>query len=135
MPTQPEERRQLARDMEKRRLELGLRWQEVADAGRVSLRALNNARTGDREIRPLTRQGIEKGLRWELGSIELILSGGRPVPRNDGRRDPVPTPADDALNDLDRIMENEDLPLEMRRDFAELARKWRARNQANGETA
>lgn len=75
MPTQPEERQRLAALMDDRRLQLGMRWQQVADIGGISLRALNNARTGDREIRPLTRRGIEKGLQWAPGFIERFLSG------------------------------------------------------------
>ena len=75
MPTQPEERQRLAALMDDRRLQLGMRWQQVADVGGISLRALNNARSGDREIRPLTRRGIEKGLQWAPGFIERYLSG------------------------------------------------------------
>jgi hypothetical protein len=123
MPTQPEERRRLAALMDERRLELGLRWQEVASAGGISLRALNNARTGDREIRPLTRRGIERGLRWAPGSIERILSGGAASAAGGMRRDPGATPEDDALSD---IMKDGRLPLEMRQAFAELARRMRA---------
>jgi hypothetical protein len=92
MPTQPEERRRLAVLMDERRLELGMRWQEVADAGSVSLRALNNARTGDREIRPLTRHGIEKGLKWAPGSIERFLSGDMAMPGDATQPDPAPAP-------------------------------------------
>jgi hypothetical protein len=131
MPTQPEERRQLAALMDERRLELGMRWQEVADAGGVSLRALNNARTGDREIRPLTRHGIEKGLRWEPGSIQRILSGSREMPGDRNRRAPAPAPADED-EALRQIMEDERLPIETRRAFVALAKAMRARNEADG---
>jgi hypothetical protein len=131
MPTQPEERRRLAALMDERRLELGMRWQEVADAGGVSLRALNNARTGDREIRPLTRYGIEKGLKWARGSIERVLSGSGETPGGGDRRDPVPPPGDED-EALRQIMEDERLPIETRRAFVALAKAMRARNDADG---
>jgi hypothetical protein len=76
--------------MDGRRLELGLAWQEVAEHGGISLRALANARAGDSEIRPLTRAGIEKGLQWEPGSVTDVLGGG----------DPAPVPARDAPGDF-----------------------------------
>ena len=41
-------RRDLARRMEERRVELRLYWEDVARAGGVSLRALHSARNGDR---------------------------------------------------------------------------------------
>ncbi len=83
MASQSEARQRLAELMDKRRLELRLTWQEVAEHGAVSLRALANARTGDSEIRPLTQAGIEAGLSWESGSVGIILAGGDPVPLAD----------------------------------------------------
>ena len=80
MTTQPSARARLAALMDERRLELRLTWQDVADRGGISLRALANARTGDAEIRPLTQAGIEGGLQWERGSVARILAGGDPVP-------------------------------------------------------
>lgn len=80
MPTQPDARRRLADHMERRRLELGLRWQDVAEQGGVSLRAINSARHGTALIRPLTQAGIAKGLRWTQDSIQRILGGHEPVP-------------------------------------------------------
>ena len=80
MPTDPEARRRLGTLMDQRRLELGLRWQDVADAGGVSLKALHSARTGNASIRPLTQQAIENGLRWEHGSIQRVMEDGDPIP-------------------------------------------------------
>jgi hypothetical protein len=81
----PGTRRRLADFMEERRLELGLRWQEVADAAaaagfRVSLKTLHSVRAGTSDIRPMTQRGIEAGLRWERGSVSRILDGGAPLP-------------------------------------------------------
>lgn len=80
MASQSEARRRLAALMDQRRLDLHLTWQDVAERGGVSLRALANARTGDSPIRPLTQAGIETGLQWEDGTVEIILAGGDPVP-------------------------------------------------------
>lgn len=79
MPTDPEARRRLGALMDQRRLELGLRWQDVADGGGVSLKALHSARTGNASIRPLTQRAIEDGLRWEHGSIQRVLDDGEPI--------------------------------------------------------
>ncbi len=103
MAPQSEARRHLAALMDERRLELRLTWQEVADHGGVSLRALSNARTGDVEIRPLTQAGIEAGLQWDQGSIELVLAGGNPVPLG-AASEPLPPrtglPADEDDDDV-----------------------------------
>lgn len=79
MAPQSEARRRLAALMDERRLELRLTWQEVAERGGVSLRAIANARTGNVEIRPLTQAGIEAGLDWGQGTIERVLAGGEPL--------------------------------------------------------
>ena len=80
MPARPAERQRLADLMEQRRLELGLRWREVAEAGNISYEVIRAIRNGSGEIRPLSRHGIETGLRWEAGSVAAVLGGGDPVP-------------------------------------------------------
>lgn len=79
MASQSEARRRLAALIDQRRLDLRLTWQDVAERGGVSLRALANARTGDSEIRQLTQAGIEAGLQWEPGSVARVLEGGDAV--------------------------------------------------------
>jgi hypothetical protein len=83
MPIAPEARLRLARQMDERRRDLRLRWQDVAKAGGISLKTLHSVRTGDAGIAPLTESGIEDGLRWEPGSVAAILDGGSAVPRDD----------------------------------------------------
>jgi hypothetical protein len=77
-PITPEARKRLAEAMEDRREELGLRWQDVAAAGGVSLKTLHSARTGDSGIAPLTRHGIEVGLQWERKTVLRILEEDAP---------------------------------------------------------
>jgi len=87
-------RRDLARRMEERRVELRLYWEDVARAGGVSLRALHSARNGDREIRPLTQRGIEDGLQWPAGYIYAVLRGKTPPGPDVGdARPPAPASA------------------------------------------
>lgn len=85
----PAHRARLAKAMEDRLEELGLRWQDVSAATGVSVRALQLARDPDREGTPskTTLEGIDKGLRWEPGSARQLLASGR---------DPVPLPDDQA---------------------------------------
>ena len=80
----PEARVRLASLMDDRRLELGLRWRDVAEAGGVSYEALRDVRNGTGGIRRLTEHAIETGLQWEAGSVGLILAGGDPVPLGGG---------------------------------------------------
>jgi hypothetical protein len=77
----PEARERLASLMDDRRLELGLRWRDVAEAGGVSYEALRDVRNGSGGIRRLTEHAIETGLRWEAGSVRRILDGGEPLVR------------------------------------------------------
>ena len=80
MPTETAARERLAALMEDRRLELRLTWQQVAAAGGLSLKALHSIRGGTSDMRLLTRRAIEEGLRWEPGSVGIVLGGGDPVP-------------------------------------------------------
>lgn len=96
--------------MEDRCLELRLRWQDVANAGNVSLRALQSARLGTAEIRPLTQRGIEDGLRWPPGYIQAVLDGKEPAlrppepastgPEPHGPAQPVPPAVATAIGAL-----------------------------------
>jgi hypothetical protein len=76
----PEARERLASHMDDRRLELGLRWRDVAEAGGISYEALRDVRNGHGGIRRLTEHAIETALQWEAGSVASILNGGDPVP-------------------------------------------------------
>lgn len=99
MPNAPEARQRLADLMEDRRAELELRWQDVADAAKLSLKTLYSARQPDGgAISPLTQRRIEIGLRWEHGSVRRILEGGDPVPLP-AAAVPVLRPVPDAPGD------------------------------------
>ena len=121
MPSTLEARHRLTELMEDRRRELRLRWQDVAEAGNVSLRALQAARLGDAEIRPLTQRGIEDGLRWPAGYIQAVLDGkepnlggytahppasaSRPEPPADEPPEPVPPAVATAISALGKSIE------------------------------
>lgn len=98
MPIEPDQRQQLAAVMEDRRLELRLTWQEVAEHGGISLRALSSARAGSGDIRPLTRRGIDRGLQWLEGcGVDNILAGRPPLPAELG---PAPPHVESLARDL-----------------------------------
>lgn len=90
MPSPLDARHRLAELMEHRRRELRLRWEDVASAGKVSQRALQSARTGTAEIRPLTQRGIEDGLRWPQGYVQDILDGKKPSLNGHAAHPPAP---------------------------------------------
>jgi hypothetical protein len=79
MPESPN-RQRLAELMEERRKDLHLRWQDVAERSGLSLKTLHSVRSSDKRVAELTKTSIEDGLRWEHGSIDLVLAGGEPVP-------------------------------------------------------
>lgn len=73
-------RQRLGDQMNERRLDLGLTWDQVASDAKIHRETLRQIRRGTSELRGLTKRGIERALHWEPGSIDLILAGGSPVP-------------------------------------------------------
>jgi hypothetical protein len=66
--------------MDRRRSELGLRWEDVAErADGVTTQTLREIRGGRRKARSLTKAAIERALQWTPGSIDSILAGGEPA--------------------------------------------------------
>lgn len=91
MPKQLSARERLAQHMDSRRVDLALRWADVAAMSGVSTETLRQARQGPGAIRPLTKRGIERALQWEAGSVNRILAGGEPVPVNVKISDELPS--------------------------------------------
>jgi hypothetical protein len=89
--------RRLAVLMEGRRLDLGLRWTDVAAESGMSVEGLRTMRRDGGVPRALNQRGIERALRWEPGSIERILRGDDPVPATAAR-----AVSDDDLAALER---------------------------------
>ncbi|WP_241474019.1 helix-turn-helix domain-containing protein [Mycolicibacterium neoaurum] len=75
---------QLAAAVRKRRRELGLTQADVATAGHLSEERLRNIelrkRTPKRGLNPRTARALEDALKWEPGSVDDTLAGGRPTP-------------------------------------------------------
>jgi hypothetical protein len=94
MPERPTYADRLAQLMDSRRLELGLKWTEVAEragAG-VSAETLRAIRRGEQTPRPLTRAAIDRALQWAPGSTDRIISepeGPDPLPAS---TPPIPSP-------------------------------------------
>lgn len=121
MPETEQARSRLARLMNDRRVDLGLRWTEVAEMGGVSAETLRAMRRTSAPLRDLTKAGIEKGLRWKRGSVDQVLAGGDPVP--EARYD------DAALQSIWEL----NLPEEVRLGMIALAERMREeRERRNG---
>lgn len=104
MPKRLNNRDRLAQHMEDRRVDLALRWADVAVRADVSTETLRQARQGPGAIRPLTKRGIERALGWEQGSVDRILAGGNPVPIDVNVRDELP-PLTVTRPDLCRLVD------------------------------
>lgn len=64
-----------------RRLDLGMRWNQVAQAAGVSPEALRAIRRGSYRPSPDTARALDNALRWEPGSVQAVLDGGEPTPQ------------------------------------------------------
>ncbi|MFF8980216.1 hypothetical protein ACF08A_25815 [Streptomyces cellulosae] len=78
--------------MNRRRLELGMTWRQVAAAARISYETLRAVRKGDTAGGELTLSSIEKALHWSPGAFADIDSGHEPLPLADDTG-PDPEPA------------------------------------------
>lgn len=70
-------------EIDERRAELGMRWQDLAEAAGVSRQRLYEIRdsgSASSRMRTTTKKKIERALQWERGSIDAILRGGDPTP-------------------------------------------------------
>ncbi|GGM64347.1 hypothetical protein GCM10012275_38660 [Longimycelium tulufanense] len=98
MLTERNPRERLADAMERRRLELRMRWKDVAAAGDIAYETLRAIRKGKGdEIRGLTKVAIETALRWAPGSVDVILSGGEPTPLEQPQPPSFPVNAADPV--------------------------------------
>lgn len=77
--------------MNRRRLDLGLTWRQLAERANVSYETLRAVRKGEASGGELTKRNIERALRWQVGSFEAIEAGGDPVELPQG--DPETSPA------------------------------------------
>ena len=75
-------RSQLTAAMERRRVELGVTWRQIAAKSGLSIEVLRSVRKENREITPRTRRALEVGLEWPQGTVTAILEG-KPLPSTD----------------------------------------------------
>jgi hypothetical protein len=77
-------RQRLDKRMEERRVELGLRWRQIADEIGLSVETLRATRKGKADISPFTRRAIERGLKWPPDEVDRIIEGDEwPAPTDD----------------------------------------------------
>jgi transcriptional regulator with XRE-family HTH domain len=78
----------LAEAMDERRLELGMKWSELAERTGLSEQSLRNIRSGRSTPRELTVRRLEEALGWVRGAVRDTLAGGRPTVSEIPRIDP-----------------------------------------------
>lgn len=124
MPDQTGNRERLGDLMEARRIELGLRWSEVATTGGPAYETLRAIRAGTAAIRPLTKRGIEIGLRWEQGSVDAILAGRDPVPLNAAAPRPAARYDDSRMQRVSDVVAGLDADQELKDGMLAFADAW-----------
>lgn len=72
-------RDRLAQHLDERRLDLGMKWADVAANSGLTTETLRQVRSGSSAIRPLTARAIELALGWTRGSVQAVLQGGEPT--------------------------------------------------------
>lgn len=68
-------RERLDAAMDEQRLELGLRWNQVAERAGMTYGNLHKIRKGDTALTGLAKAGIERALEWPRGHIDKLLNG------------------------------------------------------------
>ncbi|NUS29776.1 MAG: helix-turn-helix transcriptional regulator [Streptomyces sp.] len=76
----PELARRRDEAMNRRRLELGMTWRQVAAAAHISYETLRAVRKGDTAGGELTLSSIERALRWTPGAFAAVDAGREPLP-------------------------------------------------------
>lgn len=79
----------LSEAMERRRLELRMKWTQVAERADLSQAGLGAIRRGERSPSPLTKARIEHAFEWTPGSVDAIQAGGEPTPAGGGESQAV----------------------------------------------
>lgn len=91
----------LASYLEARADELDLDWRDVAEEAGISVETLRAIRRGNNLPSRGTRRGLDRALRWELGSVTAILAGDEPTPVTAKRK---PRVGDDFAERIERIL-------------------------------
>lgn len=122
----------LAGLMDERRLELDMKWEEVAAAAGIKPPTLRAIRNGTNHPSPLTMRGIDRALRWEPGSVDAVLAGGTPTVRErapagpgyeTAEAGPMAVPTDEELRATGLQPETVEALLDMRRHVERLVAK------------
>jgi hypothetical protein len=114
------DRERLAAHIDARQQELGVPWTQIIKESGLTKEGLRKIREGlSQNPRAQTKRGLERALRWTLGSVDTVLAGGDPVPLPEARPNPGGLTTTDlvaeAHRDIDRLRE---LREELRRRVA-----------------
>lgn len=77
---QSKPRRGLAEEMNRRRAQLRLTWEQVATRAGISIATLRRLRNSDDPVSIDTMIGIDSALEWKPGYTEARLNGARAAP-------------------------------------------------------
>lgn len=94
---QSPERRRLGALIEERRKQLRLSQDALGEEGGITGETVRRIIHGNRPISPRSKTGLERGLRWQTGSIDAILAGADPTPIDP----PLPSMEDDPEEGLE----------------------------------
>ena len=104
-----DDRERLAAHIDARQQALGVPWTQVIKESGLTKEGLRKIREGlTGSPRPQTKRGLERALRWALGSVDKILAGGDPEPLTGQRSGSGLTTTEmvaEAHRDLDRLQE------------------------------
>lgn len=74
--------------MNERRLDLDMKWNDLAEAAGIKPESLRAIRRGDHGPSDLTARRLDDALRWQRGSVKRILDdAGEPTPLPELRRE------------------------------------------------
>lgn len=75
-------RERLAAEMDRRRIALRLRWEEIAAMAGITTAHLRKFRRGDAGLGAIVEAKAEEALQWEPGSFRRLEAGLEPIPRD-----------------------------------------------------
>jgi transcriptional regulator with XRE-family HTH domain len=74
----------LGEEVRRRRDQLRLTQEEIAERGGLSVGTIRKIETGRAgQLHPRTRHGLERALKWETGSVDAVLEGRPPSASED----------------------------------------------------
>lgn len=100
MPRQTTVTTDLAWRMDQRRLQLRMRWDDIARAAEITPAFLRKIRNGESQASALTKARLEDVLQWKQGTIDAITGNASDGDIATAEPTPALTPAPRTLGDV-----------------------------------